>query len=186
MTTLQAAGAIATARNFWLGVAAYLVPTFPIAYTWHLVVFAPTYDALGIYRPDPIIPFGFASMLIQGIVFSWAYPRLFPERGGGILKPGLVYGLALAILSWSFTTLPAAATNILAFVTPLFPFEAGLSLLSILNRRAMIRVALPNCHAEVALIGKTTEEFPIPNSAMPNIGARKSRVRRKARHIWRN
>ena len=78
MTTLEVAGRISTTRGFWLGVAAYLVPTFPIAYAWHLVLFAPAYDALGIYRPDPIIPFGFASMVIQGIAFSWAYPRLFP------------------------------------------------------------------------------------------------------------
>ena len=75
--------------SFWLGLAAYLLPTFPIAYVWHLVMFAPTYDALGIYRPDPIIPFGFASMVIQGIIFSRAYPRLFPGRGGAIFRPGL-------------------------------------------------------------------------------------------------
>src|SRR5260370_9100462 len=116
MTTLQVGGGIATARSFWLGVAAYLVPTFPIAYAWHLVVFAPAYEALGIYRPDPIIPFGFASMMIQGIAFSWAYPRLFPGRGSAILKPGLVYGLALAILSWSFTTLAVAAKSIITSV----------------------------------------------------------------------
>jgi hypothetical protein len=99
MTTLESHGAIASTRGFWLGVAAYLVPTFPIAYAWHLVVFAPAYDALGIYRPDPIISFGLASMLIQGVVFSWTYPRLFPDRGNRIWRPGFVYGFALGILS---------------------------------------------------------------------------------------
>src|SRR4030081_1579715 len=108
MTTLQMGAGIATARSFWLGVAAYLVPTFPIAYAWHLVVFASSYEALGIYRPDPIIPFGFALMLIQAVAFSWAYPRLFPQRGRDVLKRGLLYGLA-GILSWSFTTLAVAA-----------------------------------------------------------------------------
>jgi hypothetical protein len=148
MTTLQAAGADATARNFWLGVAAYLVPTFPIAYTWHLVVFAPAYDALGIYRPDPIIPFGFASMLIQGIVFSWAYPRLFPERGGGILKPGLVYGLALAILSWSFTTLAVAAKNIMTSVPTYIQLETAFTLLQFLIVGPLIALACRIDHAE--------------------------------------
>ncbi|MFY9958041.1 hypothetical protein [Bradyrhizobium sp.] len=76
-------------RCFWLGFAAYLVPTFPIAYVWHLVLFAPTYEALGIYRPDPIIPFGFASMVIQSVIFSWTYPRLFPGRGK--LPPSRTY-----------------------------------------------------------------------------------------------
>src|ERR1700674_422571 len=113
MTTLEVAGRISTTRGFWLGVAAYLVPTFPIAYAWHLVLFAPAYDALGIYRPDPIIPFGFASMVIQGIAFSWAYPRLFPGRGSAVLKPGLVYGLGLALLSWAVPTLPGAAQKIM-------------------------------------------------------------------------
>lgn len=121
-----------SARTFWLGVAAYLVPTFPIAYMWHLVLFAPAYDALGIYRPEPIIPFGFASMLIQGIVFSWAYPRLFPGRGSGIMKPGLMYGLALATLSWSFTTLAVAAKNIMSSVPTYILLETGFTLLQFL------------------------------------------------------
>ena len=69
MTTLRADDGIATVRSFWLGVAAYLLPTFPIAYVWHLVLFASAYEALGIYRPDPIVPFGFASMVIQGASF---------------------------------------------------------------------------------------------------------------------
>jgi hypothetical protein len=115
--------------SFWLGVAAYLLPTFPIAYVWHLVLFAPTYDALGIYRQDPIIPFGFASMVIQGIIFSWAYPRLFLKRGGAIFRPGLAYGLALAVLSWSFTTLAVAAKNIMASVPLYVELETGFTLL---------------------------------------------------------
>src|ERR1700716_3960550 len=106
-------GPSACSRQAMARVGACLVPPLPIAYTWHLVLFAPAYDALGIYRPDPIIPFGFASMVIQGIAFSWAYPRRFPGRGSAILRRGLVYGLAFAILSWSFTTLAVAAKNIM-------------------------------------------------------------------------
>lgn len=129
MTTLPSHREIASTRSFWLGVAAYLVPTFPIAYAWHLVVFAPAYEALGIYRPDPIIPFGLASMLIQGIAFSWAYPRLFPGRGGAIWIPGLLYGAGLAILSWSFTTLAVAAKNIMGSVPTYVELETAFTLL---------------------------------------------------------
>ncbi len=129
VTALESHGAAPSARGFWLGVAAYLLPTFPIAYAWHLVVFAPAYESLAIYRPDPIIPFGLASMLIQGVVFSWAYPRLFPERGSGIWRPGLVYGFALAILSWSFTTLAVAAKNIMSSVPTYIELETGFTLL---------------------------------------------------------
>jgi hypothetical protein len=129
MTTIDAARRPLSRSSFWLGIAAYLVPTFPIAYVWHLVLFAPTYDALGIYRPDPIIPFGFASMVVQGIIFSWAYPRLFPARGSAIFGPGLAYGLALALLSWSFTTLAVAAKNIMSSVPLYVLLETGFTLL---------------------------------------------------------
>ena len=134
MTTLQVDGAIATNRSFWLGVAAYLVPSFPIAYAWHLVVFAPAYDALGIYRPDPIIPFGLASMLIQGTIFSWAYPRLFPRRESAILKPGLIYGLALAV----------AAKNIMTSVPTYIQLETGFTLLQFLIVGPLIALAYRN------------------------------------------
>jgi hypothetical protein len=141
MTALREDRATASARGFWLGVAAYLMPTFPIAYAWHLVVFAPSYDALGIYRQDPIIPFGFASMLIQGIAFSWAYPRIFPRRDGSVLKFGLTYGLALAILSWSFTTLAVAAKNIMTSVPVYMQLETGFTLLQFLIVGPLIALA---------------------------------------------
>ena len=144
MTTLQADAGTPRVRSFWLGVAAYLVPTFPIAYAWHLVLFAPAYDALGIYRPDPIIPFGFASMVIQGIAFSWAYPRLFPGRGSASLKPGLSYGLALATLSWSFTTLAVAAKSPMTSMPTYVQLETGFTLLQFLFVGPLIALAYRN------------------------------------------
>jgi hypothetical protein len=141
MATIDSHGEIATARSFWLGVAAYLVPSFPIAYAWHLVVFAPAYESLGIYRPDPIIPFGLASMLIQGVVFSWAYPRLVPNRGSGILRPGFMYGFGLAVLSWSFTTLAVAAKNIMGSVPTYIALETGFTLLQFLVVGPLIALA---------------------------------------------
>jgi len=131
-------------RSFWLGVLAYLVPTFPIAYLWHLVFFAPLYDALGVYRPDPIIPFGFASMVVQGVMFSWAYPFLFPARGRAVWKPGLLYGLALALLSWSFTTLAVAAKNIMASVPTYLLLETGFTMLQFLVVGPLIALAHRN------------------------------------------
>lgn len=76
---------------------------------WHLVAFHDVYTRLNIYRPEPVIPLGFGSMLIQGVIFAWAFPRLFstaPEHWG---KSALQSGLVYAILSWSFTTLAVAA-----------------------------------------------------------------------------
>ena len=69
------------ARCFWLGVAAYLFPSFPIAFVWHLVLFERNYKALAIYRDDPIIPFGLASMIIQAVIFSGCFPACLRRRG---------------------------------------------------------------------------------------------------------
>jgi len=129
MTITEAGRGTFSSSSFWLGVLAYLVPTFPVAYAWHLGLFAPAYEALGIYRSDPVIPFGFASMVIQGVIFSWVYPRLFRGRGSAIFRPGLGYGLALAVLSWSFTTLAVAAKNIMASVPLYVELETGFTLL---------------------------------------------------------
>jgi hypothetical protein len=144
MTMVQASSGIAAQRAFWLGVAAYLLPTFPIAYAWHLVIFAPTYESLAIYRPEPIIPLGLASMIIQGLIFSWAYPRLFRQRGRAILMPGLTYGLGLALLSWSFTTLAVAAKNIMASVPLYMALETGFTLLQFLIVGPLIALAYRN------------------------------------------
>src|SRR6266849_2734774 len=65
----------ASLRSFWLGMAAYLAPTFPIAFIWHLVLFEPNYHALQIYRADPIIPFGLFSSR------NPLYRLAVPDRG---------------------------------------------------------------------------------------------------------
>src|SRR5438445_12841867 len=87
-------------RGFWLGFAAYLLPTFPIAFVWHLVVFEQKYHALQIYRDEPVIAFGLASMVIHGAIFSWLFPRVFTQ-GGSSLTEGLLYGLGAGLLALS-------------------------------------------------------------------------------------
>lgn len=86
--------------SFWLAFAAYLIPTFPLGYFWHLKTFAGEYEKLEIYRPDVIIPMGLGSMVIQAIFFAWAYPKLFSA-----VQAALVFG----VLAWSFLVLPSAA-----------------------------------------------------------------------------
>jgi hypothetical protein len=115
-------------RSFWWGVAAYLLPSFPIAYLWHLVIFAPAYHELAMYRDNVIVPFGLVSMIIQGVAFSWVYPRVFPDRKGGVLRSGLLYGLGIAALSWSFTTLAVAAKNVMTSVPTYLMLETGFTL----------------------------------------------------------
>jgi len=103
-------------RHFLFAVLAYLVPTFALGFLWHLVFFEHYYDALGIYRKDIIIPFGFLSMLIQALLFAWIYQRTLAPQGGALLSRGMRYAVLGAVLSWSFTTLAVAAKNIMASV----------------------------------------------------------------------
>ena len=58
-------------------VLAYVIPTFILGYVWHLVLFERYYADLAMYRADIIIPFGFASMLIQAVLFALAYDAPF-------------------------------------------------------------------------------------------------------------
>ena len=43
-------------KRFGLAVLAYLLPTFPLGYLWHLTIFADRYHELAIYREQVIIP----------------------------------------------------------------------------------------------------------------------------------
>jgi hypothetical protein len=131
----------AGARGFWLGVAAYLVPTFPIAFVWHLVLFEPRYQALHIYRADPIIPFGLASMIIQAAVFSWLFPRVFAGNRDSILKDGLLYGLGVGLLSWSFTTLAVAAKHPMASISDYVFLETTFTILQFVVVGPLIALA---------------------------------------------
>lgn len=102
--------------RFGLAVTAYLAPTFALGFVWHLVLFTRYYDALGIYRKDVIIPFGFLSMLIQAAIFAWIYQKVFSRRGGTPRSRGLAYAAFGAVLSWSFTTIAVAAKNVMTSV----------------------------------------------------------------------
>lgn len=116
-------------KSFLLGVAAYLVPTFALGYTWHLVTFADAYHRLEMYRPEVIIPMGLASMLIQGVAFSWAYPRLFSTERARWLGSAALAGAGFALLAWSFTTLPVAAKYRMSSVADFVSLETAFTLL---------------------------------------------------------
>lgn len=103
-------------RRFWLAVLAYVLPTFPLGFVWHLILFEDYYAALQIYRTDIIVPFGLASMLIQALLFAWIYDKAFAGQPGGWLGRGLRYALTGALLSWSYTTLAVGAKNLMASV----------------------------------------------------------------------
>ncbi|HET9934826.1 MAG TPA: hypothetical protein VFQ35_29175 [Polyangiaceae bacterium] len=114
-------------KRIVIGVFSYLVPTFALGFVWHLVAFKGYYEALAIYRKDVIIPFGFLSMSIQGVLFAWVYERLFSERSD-LKSRVLGYAAFGAALSWSFTTIAVAAKNIMSSVPGYLLIESGFTL----------------------------------------------------------
>jgi hypothetical protein len=132
-------------KKFWLGLTAYVVPSFPLAFIWHLKTFAANYAALDLLRENPILPMGFASMLLQGALFSWAYPRLFdPARAawlGSAFRASAVFGL----LAWSYAVVAVGAKIRMESVPDFMLLETGwtilqfavtMPLLALVHRRA--------------------------------------------------
>lgn len=113
-----------------LGTLAYLVPTFAIAFVWHLQLFAAYYDELQIYRPDKIIPFGFASILTQGVIFSLSYGRLFDRAR--VLASGFRFAAMAGLLSWTFTTLAVAAKHSMTSISGFMLVETAFTLVQFL------------------------------------------------------
>jgi hypothetical protein len=110
-------------KTFWLAVLAYLLPTFPLAYLWHLSFFADRYHQLAIYRDDVVIPMGLASMMIQALLLAWAYPRLIGNQSWarGATRFGLFFGL----LAWSYSVLPGAAKYRMSSISDFFWLETA-------------------------------------------------------------
>ena len=113
-------------RPLFLAMLAYVVPTFILGYIWHLSLFADYYHALGIYRPDVIVPFGFTSMLLQGAILAGVYPRVIdkPWTYSGSVR----FAAGAALLSWTFTTLAVAAKHPMTSVSGFVSIETAFTL----------------------------------------------------------
>ncbi len=117
-------------KKFWLGLAAYMIPTFALGFTWHLILFAPQYQALKVYRPDIIIPFGLLSMFIQGSILSWLFPKIMrDDANSSWLLQGLKFGLLVGLFAWSYSTIAIAAKHVMASVPLYLELETGFTTL---------------------------------------------------------
>lgn len=116
-------------RKFGLSLAAYVVPTFPLGYFWHLVTFHEAYERLQIYRDNMLIPLGLASMLIQAGAYAWLYPRLFDTGRDGWLHSALKFAAIFGAFQWSLTVLPVAAKNVMASVPAFMILETAFTVL---------------------------------------------------------
>ncbi|MBT9504061.1 MAG: hypothetical protein IV092_22645 [Burkholderiaceae bacterium] len=128
-------------KAFWLAVAAYLLPTFPLGYAWHLVTFAEQYHRLALYRAEVIIPLGLLSMAVQALFFAWVYPRLFSTRRCDWKSGALRFGGIFAVLAWSFTTLPVAAKYQMSSVGDFLMLETAFTALQFIVVSPLIALA---------------------------------------------
>lgn len=147
-------------KSFWLAVLAYVLPTFPLGYFWHLVTFKDAYEGLDLYRAEVIIPFGLTSMLIQALIFAWAYPRLFSTRREDWVSSALRFGGLFALLAWSFTTLPVAAKYAMSSVADFLKLETGFTILQFAVIAPLIALAYRDARERSANAGGHFGEKP--------------------------
>lgn len=114
--------------SYWLAVAAYLLPTFPLGYLWHLVVFRAAYDRLEIFRPGVLIPLGVTSMAIQALIYAWLFPCLFSTASGDWMRSALDFGAVFGLLAWTLAVLPVAAKYRLASVRDFVLLETAFTI----------------------------------------------------------
>jgi len=97
-----------TTTKFVLTALAYIIPTMILGLLWHLVFFKDLYDSLGIYnRPEPIIPLGFTSMIVQGIILAYLYP--FYSRDKISMSTAIKFSLVMGLFLFSVSTLANGA-----------------------------------------------------------------------------
>lgn len=94
--------------RFILTALAYIIPTMILGYAWHLLIFKDLYDKLGIYnRTEPIIPLGFASMIIQGLIIAYLFP--FYAKNNYTIAGAIKFNLIIGLFLFSVSSLANAA-----------------------------------------------------------------------------
>ena len=95
-------------KKLILATLAFAVVTMLIAAPWHFFFFKDLYHSLGIYnRAEPIVPLGFLSMLMQGVVMAFIYPRYY--KGGSHYKEAIQFSLLMGVFLFSISTFANAA-----------------------------------------------------------------------------
>lgn len=88
---------------------AYIIPTMPYAYFWHMVFFKEKYERWQYFGGDASVPLGFTSMIIQGIVLAFAFAML-PIDHSSIANSMLFAGV-LGVFFWSTHVVAAMAKH---------------------------------------------------------------------------
>ncbi len=94
--------------TFILTAIAYIIPSMILGMVWHFLLFKELYEQLAIYnRAEPIIPLGFTSMIIQGVILAYFYP--FYSKGKSTLRTAITYSMMMGLFLFSVSTLANGA-----------------------------------------------------------------------------
>lgn len=105
----------------------YLLVTFPLGFVWHLVLFRQVYEDFGLYRGAPVIPLGVLSMVIQGLVLAYLYPRC--RIPGSPLASAFKFFMLMALFFASGTVIALAAKTQIANLAGWFGYNFAFTFL---------------------------------------------------------
>ncbi|OYP30355.1 hypothetical protein [Rhodopirellula sp. MGV] len=106
------------------GTIGYLLIVFPLAYVWHLVAFESTYRELGYFsREEPIVAFGFVSVVLQGVLLSFLYPLIC--RTSSVLANLFLFVLVMGGYHWTVHVLAEAAKHPIEPLSTWFALESA-------------------------------------------------------------
>lgn len=91
----------------FLSVVAFMVVTFAVQGTSHFVLNHDHYAAISFLRPEPILPMGFGAMIIQAVIMTVAFERIFGVSPS--IRSGLTFSLAFGIFLGSYMWLAEPA-----------------------------------------------------------------------------
>jgi hypothetical protein len=89
-----------------LTIVAYVATTFAVQGGSHFVVNADHYAAISIMRPQPIVPMGLISMLVQGAIFGLLFPAF--DRAPSTIRNAVLFSWAMGAFLASYIVLGEA------------------------------------------------------------------------------
>lgn len=96
-------------RKFILPVITYIIVSFAWAYVWNLVLFKDAYSAIAnsALRPEPIIPLGFVAIIIQALVITYLFVKIFPLAPSMKTAFTLTLGFGTFLITYAAFVVPA-------------------------------------------------------------------------------
>ncbi len=83
-------------KRILLTTLAFIVATFAVEGTSHFVINKAFYAGIPFMRAEPIVAMGFVTMIVQGIVMGWMYPKFHnAERP---IRSGWTFAMCIAVI----------------------------------------------------------------------------------------